>query len=52
MDAINNLGNDITIILIAHRLTTIKKCDEIIKIEKGSIVAKGKFEELINDYQN
>ena len=52
MDAINNLGNDITIILIAHRLTTIKKCDEIIKIENGSIVAKGKFEELINDYQN
>ena len=52
MDAINNLGNDITIILIAHRLTTIKKCDEIIKIEKGSIIAKGKFEELINDYQN
>ena len=46
MEAINNLENDITIILIAHRLTTIKKCDEIIKIEKGSIVAKGKFEEV------
>ncbi len=52
MDALNNLGKDITIIMIAHRLSTIKKCDEIFKIEKGSIVAKGQFEELINDYQN
>jgi len=29
MDAINNLGKDITIIVIAHRLNTIKKCDKI-----------------------
>ena len=29
MDAVNNLGNDITIILIAHRLGTVKKCDKI-----------------------
>jgi len=31
MDAINNLNKDITIILIAHRLNTVKKCDKIIK---------------------
>ena len=30
MDAINNLGKNITIILIAHRLNTIKMCDKII----------------------
>ena len=29
--------NDLTIILIAHRLTTIKDCDKIFKIEKGKI---------------
>ena len=50
MDALNNLGKDMTIIMIAHRLSTIKKCDEIFKIEKGSIVAKGKYEEIINNH--
>ena len=32
MDAVNNLGNNITIILISHRLSTVKKCDE--KLER------------------
>ena len=30
MEAVNNLRNDITIIIIAHRLTTVKKCDKIL----------------------
>ena len=36
-----------TIILIAHRLTTVKNCDEIIHIEKGKINNKGTFKELV-----
>jgi len=35
MDAVNNLGKDITIILIAHRLSTVNKCDTIFLLEKG-----------------
>ena len=35
-----------TVISIAHRLTTLKNCDEIIVMEKGRIVQKGKFDEL------
>ena len=35
MDAINNLRKDTTIILIAHRLSTVKRCDEIFVLEKG-----------------
>ncbi len=48
MDAVNNLGKDITIILIAHRLSTVKKCDKIFILEKGELKDQGSFEELIN----
>ena len=48
MDAINNLSKDITIILIAHRLNTVKNCDIIFKLEKGEIKAKGSYDEIIN----
>ena len=38
MDAVNNLNKEITIILIAHRLNTLKNCDVIFKLEKGQLV--------------
>ena len=49
MDAINNLGKNITIILIAHRLSTVKNCDIIFLLEHGKLKAKGSFEELIEN---
>ena len=48
MKAINNLKKDITIILIAHRLNTVKNCDIIFKFEKGRIIQQGTFDELIS----
>ena len=47
MDAINNLNKDITIILIAHRLNTVKNCDIIFKLDKGQVIEQGTFDELI-----
>ena len=47
MEAVNNLRKNITIILIAHRLNTVKKCDIVFKIEKGQIVHKGDYEEIV-----
>ena len=47
MDAVNNLGKNITIILIAHRLSTVKNCDLIFILDKGQLKDKGTFEELI-----
>ena len=52
MDAVNNLTKDITIILIAHRLSTVKKCDTIFLLEKGEIKNKGTFEELIKNNES
>ena len=48
MDAINNLRKDVTIIIIAHRLSTVKRCDKIYVLEKGNLKAQGNFDELIN----
>ena len=40
-------ANNTTIISIAHRLTTLKNCDEIIVLNKGKIEERGKYSELI-----
>jgi len=47
MEAVHNLGKNITVILIAHRLTTVKKCDIIFLLEKGELKGQGTFEKLI-----
>ena len=47
-DAINKLMQGKTSLIIAHKFSTIKKCDKIILIDKGKIIAKGTHEELIN----
>jgi ABC-type multidrug transport system fused ATPase/permease subunit len=49
MDAINNLGHQITIILIAHRLSTVRECDRIYLLRHGEIAAFGTYEELEHD---
>lgn len=46
MEAVNTLGHKITIILIAHRLTTVRQCDQIYLLEKGRVKASGTYEEL------
>lgn len=46
MDAINKLRNDSTIILIAHRLSTVKECDLIYLMEKGKVIAQGGYDQL------
>ena len=46
MEAVHNLGHEITIILIAHRLSTVKACDTIFLLEKGELKAQGTFDEL------
>ena len=52
MDAINNLSNETTIIIIAHRLNTIKNCEKIVLMEKGRIKKIGTYDEIIEDYNN
>ena len=35
--AVEGLSSDLTLVMIAHRLTTFANCDRIIELEKGSI---------------
>ena len=46
MEAINKLRHDITIILIAHRLSTVKECDQIYLLDKGQVIAQGDYDYL------
>ncbi|HJA99942.1 MAG TPA: ABC transporter ATP-binding protein, partial [Candidatus Mediterraneibacter merdavium] len=39
--------SQVTVISIAHRLTTLKNCDEILVFDRGKICQRGKYEELI-----
>jgi ABC-type multidrug transport system fused ATPase/permease subunit len=45
-DAIYERKGSITLIVIAHRLSTVQKADLVILLEKGKVVAKGTFEEV------
>ncbi|GMT39392.1 MAG: ABC transporter ATP-binding protein [bacterium] len=47
MDAVHNLGHRKTIILIAHRLSTVRECDVIFLLEHGKLKASGTFTELV-----
>ncbi len=47
MDAIKGLSSDLTILLIAHRLTTVRRCDTIVELEHGQVVAQGTYEQLL-----
>ena len=51
-EAINNLNKNITVILIAHRLSTVKICDKIFLLEKGELKNQGTFKELIKIDEN
>lgn len=46
MEAVNKLSNKITIILIAHRLSTVKNCDKIFVLDKGQLIASGDYNQL------
>jgi len=47
IDSIFNLNPDITILIIAHRLTTLKKCTQVIELEEGKILRSGSYKEIV-----
>ena len=42
MSAIDSLQGTITLVIVAHRLTTVKKCDEIYEVKNGKIILRDK----------
>jgi ABC-type branched-subunit amino acid transport system ATPase component len=49
MESVNKLGHQVTIIMVAHRLSTIKSCDQIFLMDGGKIVTHGSYENLIKE---
>lgn len=49
MASIRELDADLTVIIVAHRLSTLRHCSRIIQLDGGRIVAEGSFAEVIGD---
>jgi ABC-type multidrug transport system fused ATPase/permease subunit len=45
-DAINILKGDVTVVMIAHRLSTVRHADLVVYLDQGKILAQGTFEEV------
>jgi len=48
MDSVRALKGSKTVVVVAHRLSTVEYCDRLYKFEGGKIIDFGKFEEVIN----
>lgn len=47
MEAIDGLSHRLTVILIAHRLSTVERCDVIFELHQGRLVDSGTYQELL-----
>jgi len=47
MKAIENMNNKVTVLIVAHRLTTLKNCTKIVELENGMIKNIGTYNEIV-----
>jgi ABC-type bacteriocin/lantibiotic exporter with double-glycine peptidase domain len=47
MQAIGSLSEDITILIIAHRVTTLKNCTQIVELDHGRITRTGSYQDIV-----
>ncbi|MEI7842806.1 MAG: ABC transporter ATP-binding protein [Gallionellaceae bacterium] len=47
IEAVESLNRDLTIVLIAHRLSTVRYCDFIVELSAGRVIAQGTYEHLL-----
>ncbi|MBL1209492.1 ABC transporter ATP-binding protein [Geminocystis sp. GBBB08] len=52
MNSLESLSHQFTLILIAHRLTTVEKCDRIFELSQGQVIAEGTYQELLDKSTN
>jgi len=49
--SLESINDNLTLIMIAHRLSTLQHCHKIIKLDKGSVVFNGSYDEYISNHQ-
>ena len=47
MQAIDSLGESVTVLMVAHRVTSLRNCDRIVELNAGKIGRSGSYEEII-----
>lgn len=48
MDSVNELSNELTIVMIAHRLSTVRLCDRVVRLSEGAVSADGPPQEVLS----
>ena len=49
MEALKYLGSEITVLIIAHRLTTLKNCDKVVRLGNDYAFSVGSYQEIIDE---
>ena len=49
--SLESVNNNLTLIMITHRISTLQYCDNIVKLDKGNIVFSGSYDEYISKHQ-
>ena len=49
IEAIEKLNLELTIIMVAHRVTTLAICDKVVRLEGGRIVSQGSYQEVVTE---
>ncbi len=48
METIKDLGGKITVLITAHRLTTLRDCDKVVKLGSNHALSTGSYQEMVN----
>ena len=48
MQAIGGLSKELTLLIVAHRLTTLKNCTQIVELGEGGIKRVGSYQDIVN----
>ena len=49
MESIEGLGEDVTILMVAHRLSTLRNCSQIVEVTNGAAESRGRFADLVGE---
>jgi ATP-binding cassette subfamily B protein len=52
MQSIGSLGKELTIMIIAHRLTTLHNCSQIVELNGGEVIRTGSYRDFVSKLNN